>query len=383
MKKIIILSAILLASCTAKIKNSTTQEAPQPPVMSIKAATPAKKAEEIQSFISKINQLTFAGKRSGEGYFSADGSQFIFQTERLDDNPFYQIYKMDLEMGDIERVSNGRGKTTCAWIHPDGQRILYASTHLDPQAQQKQQDEIDFRASGQTRRYSWDYDENYDLFVKQGEQTKRLTSELGYDAEGSYSADGQWIVFSSNRNAYNQHAAAMTQEEKNTFSKDPAFMMDIYIMKADGTNVKQLTTYKGYDGGPFISPDNKKIIWRRFAVDGMTAEIYTMNLDGSDKKQITNTHVMSWAPYYHPSQKYIIYTSNKQGFANFELYIVDTAGQHEPVRVSFMDGFDGLPVFTPTGDELYWTRKKDNNDISQIYRANWDHQAALKALELR
>ncbi len=379
MKLPLIISAILLSSCAQKIEINKIQEAPKPPEMSELVTSEVNGQVEL---MTSINQLTFAGKRSGEGYFSADGYEYIFQTERQDDNPFYQIYKMDLETGDLDKVSNGVGKTTCAWIHPDGERILFASTHLDPEAKQKQQDELDFRASGQTRRYSWDYDENYDIFVKQNGKMTQLTHEKGYDAEGSFSPDGQWIIFSSNRDGYNEKAKDMTQAERNTFSKDPAFMMDIYIMKADGTQVKQLTTYKGYDGGPFISPDSKKVIWRRFSVDGLKAEIYTMNLDGSDKKQITHAKVMSWAPYYHPSQKYIIYTSNKQGFANFELYIVDIEGKHEPVRVSELDGFDGLPVFTPDGDEIYWTRKKDNNDVSQIFRANWNHQSALEALNL-
>ena len=376
MKKLILLSAITLASCSQNPKEVHTSDAPKPPEMSQET-----KNTDLK-LLTDISQLTFAGKRSGEAYFSADGSELIFQSERDDDNPFYQIFKMDLETGDVERVSNGIGKTTCSWIHPNGDKIIYASTHLDPQALQKQKDELDFRASGKTRRYSWDYDENYDLFVKQGDKLTRMTSAVGYDAEGSYSPDGKWIVFSSNRNGYNEHANQMTQAERNTFSKDPSFMMDIYIMKADGSDLKQLTTYKGYDGGPFISPDSKKVIWRRFAVDGMTAEVYTMNLDGSNKKQLTHSNTMNWAPYYHPSQKYIIYTTNTQGFANFELYIVDSEGKYEPVRVSFLDGFDGLPVFTPEGDEVYWTRKKDNNNVSQVFRANWNHEAALKALGL-
>ena len=54
--------------------------------------------------ISNPRQLTFEGKRAGEGYFSADGTRMIFQSERTDANPFYQMYVLDLETGDIERV---------------------------------------------------------------------------------------------------------------------------------------------------------------------------------------------------------------------------------------------------------------------------------------
>ena len=375
---IVVVSFLVLSSCSEETKKRYTLDAPKPPPLSDKVE---KKAELVE-FLSNINQLTFAGKRSGESYFSTDGTQLIFQSERLDDNPYYQIYKMDLDLGDVEMISNGIGKTTCAWIHPDGEQMLYASTHLDPSAKEKQKDELDFRASGKQRRYSWDYDEYYDIFIKDNSGTHQVTSELGYDAEGSFSSDGKWIVFASNRNGFNDKAKNMSEKDKKTFSMDPSYMMDIYIMKADGSEVKQLTTHLGYDGGPFFSPDNKKIVWRRFAANGATAEIFIMNIDGSDEKQLTHTNSMSWAPYFHPSQKYIIFTTNTNGFANFELYIVDIEGKQDPIRVSDMTGFDGLPVFTPKGDEMYWTRKKDNNNVSQIYRASWDHQAALKALKL-
>jgi hypothetical protein len=115
--------------------------------------------------ISGARQLTFAGRRSGEGYFSKNGSRLVFQSERHEGNPFYQIYRMDMDRGDVERVSPGFGKTTCGWIHPGGERVLFASTHLDPEARAKQEREIEERAAGTQRRYSWDYDEHYDLFA--------------------------------------------------------------------------------------------------------------------------------------------------------------------------------------------------------------------------
>ncbi|QNN25515.1 M28 family peptidase [Planctomycetales bacterium ZRK34] len=333
------------------------------------------------SFVSNVRQLTFAGLRSGEGYFSADGTMMIFQSERDADNPFYQIYLMDLETGDTERLSPGVGKTTCAWIAPGNKKALYASTHEDPNAKKKQKLELDDRAAGRQKRYAWDYDEHYDIYAHnlQTGQRTNLTNTLGYDAEGSYSPDGKRIAFASNRLAYIQ---PMTDEQKEHFEQDPAYMMDIYIMDADGSNVKRLTETPGYDGGPFFSPDGQRICWRRFSPDGATAEIYTMNIDGSDQRRLTHMNAMSWAPYFHPSGKYLVFTTNKHGFANFELYLVDADGKHEPVRATDRAGFDGLPVFSPDGAKLAWTSNATPAKHSQIFIGQWDHQAALKALGL-
>src|SRR5215813_5285636 len=104
-------------------------------------------------FLSAIRQLTFEGRRSGEGYFSPDGKALIFQSEREPGNPFYQIYLLDLESGDTHRVSPGVGKTTCAFFRPGTDEVLFASTHLDAEARAKQKAELDLRASGRERRY--------------------------------------------------------------------------------------------------------------------------------------------------------------------------------------------------------------------------------------
>ncbi|HEY6168886.1 MAG TPA: M28 family peptidase, partial [Verrucomicrobiae bacterium] len=89
---------------------------------------------------------------------------------------------------------------------------------------------------------------------------------------------------------------------------------------------------------------------------------------------------MCWAPYFHPSGRYLIFTSNKLGFSNFELFLVDADGAHEPVRVTFTDGFDGLPVFAPDGARLCWTSGRTADKQSQLFIAKWNHTAALAAL---
>ncbi len=330
-------------------------------------------------FLTHTRQLIYEGRRSGEGYFHPDGQRLIFQSERDEANPFYQIYVLDLLSGETARVSPGGGKTTCGFFQPGTSRVLFASTHLDPQAAEKQRAELDFRASGKQRRYSWDYDATMDIFSanQDGTDLRRLTDAAGYDAEASFSPDGKQIVFCSLRAAYDH---ALPAEEKARLEKDPASFGDIYLMNADGSQVRRLTTAPGYDGGPFFSPDGQRILWRRFDASGMNADVFTMKLDGSDVRRLTEFKSMSWAPYFHPSGKYVIFTSNKLGFENFELFLVDADGAREPVRVTFTDGFDGLPVFSPDGKRLCWTSGRTADRKSQLFLADWDHEAALAAL---
>ncbi len=339
-----------------------------------------KKQAGPEPLLKNIRQMTIVGKRAGEGYFSPNGRLMIFQSERQPDNPFYQMYLMNRDTGDVHRISPGYGKTTCGWIHPLKQKALFASTQDDPRAKEKQQAELKFRVSGKKKRYSWDYDEAYEIQEVDFNtgQYKNLTHTRGYDAEGAYSPDGRQIVFASNRSAYDHR---LSPEEQKLFDKNKSVFMDIYIMNADGSNVRRLTKAPGYDGGPFFSADGSRIVWRRFAVDGRTAEIFTMKLDGSDKRQVTRLGLMSWAPYFHPSGDYIVFASNRFGHGNFELFIIDAEGRNDPVRVTNAKGFDGLPVFTPDGKSLSWTSKRGGGG-AQIYMADWDDAKARELLGL-
>lgn len=339
---------------------------------------------EPNTLTTNQRQITFTGPRSGEGYFSADGTKMIFQSEREPQNPFYQMFVLDLKTGKTQRVSTGQGKTTCGWIHPSLKKVMWSSTHLDPETKNKVQAEYEERAKPVKGRYSWSFDDQFEIFQSDlnGKNIRQLTKSKGYDAEGSYSPDGEWIAFASNRSMYpGPFQDSFSETEKTILAKDPSYAMDIYIMKADGTKVRRLTKSPGYDGGPFFSADGKHITWRRFSADGMKAEIYTMNVDGSEQKQITHLGSMSWAPFYHPSGKYIIFASSVLGYSNFELFIVDTEGLKKPVRVTFAEGFDGLASFSPDGRTLTWSHRNEKGE-SQIYLADWDHEQALTQLEL-
>ena len=179
----------------------------------IGASVAAQTQPQERDFLNRIRRLTVEGRRAGEGYWSKDGRKLVFQSEREPGNPFYQIYLMDMASGDVTRVSPGIGKTTCSFINPETGDVLFASTHHDPRSKQLQEEELAFRASGKERRYSWDYDPEMELYARSASTgtLRRLTNKRGYDAEGSYSPDGQWIVFSSTRDAYDRQLSAAEQ----------------------------------------------------------------------------------------------------------------------------------------------------------------------------
>src|SRR4029079_14924590 len=144
------------------------------------------------------------------------------------DYPFYQIYTQPLDGSGPgsnvrpKRISTGRGRTTCSSFSPEGKRILFASSHLDPhlsetEAAERKQQEEDKKANVR-RRYKWDFDPYTDIFEADldGNILRRLTDAKGYDAEGAYSKDGKLIAFCIDRDG------------------DP----DIYVMNSDGSNVR-------------------------------------------------------------------------------------------------------------------------------------------------
>src|ERR1700752_1347913 len=137
--------------------------------------------------LRNIRQVTTDFVRAGEGYFSPDGKQIIFQAEEKDTgNPFYQIFVQDLATGRYRRVSPGVGKTTCSFFRPDGKKIIFASSHLDPEAKQKQEEEYqkraeDAKAGRRPARYRWDFDPWMDIFEANpdGTELKRITDIKG------------------------------------------------------------------------------------------------------------------------------------------------------------------------------------------------------------
>ena len=351
------LSLILAAAANFLL---VAQEAPKTPAAPFTLPT--------ETHLKNVRQLTFGGQNA-EAYFSLDDKTLIFQHQG-DGVPCDQIYTMPVDTPDgkpatPKLVSGGVGRTTCSYIFPSGDKILYSSTRA---AGAECPPKPDY-----SQGYVWPIYSAYDIYTAKldGSNPQQLTKTPGYDAEATISRDGKKIVFTSMRNGD----------------------LDIYTMDADGSNVRQLTHELGYDGGPFFSFDGKKIVYRAehpttpeqiADYKGLLAkglirpgnlEIWVMDADGSHKHQVTHNGAANFAPFWHPDGKRIIFASNQADPKNardFDLYIINEDGTGQS-RVTYHPDFDGFPMFTSDGKRLVWGSNRNGKvpHETNIFIADW------------
>jgi len=330
------------------------------PVVHGAPGDPLRDPREIH--LRHVKQLTYGGQNA-EAYFSYDGKRLTFQTTR----PPYscdQIFLMNADGSDQHVVSTGRGKTTCSYFYPDGKHILYSSTHLSgPQCPPH---------PDYSKGYLWGVYSAYQIFYATdgGKILKQLTQGPGYNAEATLSADGKKIVFTSSRDGD----------------------LEIYTMNPDGRGVRRLTHTVGYDGGPFFSLDGKWIVYRAHhpkageevaryksllgqdMVEPMQMDLYVMRADGSEPRQITNLGGASFAPFFFPDCQRIIFASNYQhaGTSEFELYAVNRDGSGLE-RITFTGGFNAFPQFSPDGKRLVFASNRNAKQPHEIniFLADW------------
>jgi len=320
-------------------------------------------------YMRNITQRTFDGD-NGEAYFSPDGRELIFQSNR-GGYGCDKIWIMNIDGSNKRMVSPDHGAHTCSFFFPDGQHIIFASTSHLPGECPPRPPVMD------SAHYVWPL-YPYDIFVanRDGSGLKRITDNPKYDAEPVVSSDGRRIVFGSQR----------------------AGDFDIYMMDADGSNVKRLTDRAGYDGGPWFSPDSSKIVWRawypeteaehaqwrdcmeRDYIIAVPLDLWVMDADGSNKQRLTNNGATNWAPSWHPDGRRIIFSSNMDDWRedirkfghNFELYLINIDGTGLK-RITFNTVFDSFPMFSPDGRKLVFASNRNpaKPRATDIFIADW------------
>jgi TolB protein len=366
MKKLIFLSAVITTLFFSSCNNSSKLATVNPIVATDTLHYPN------ETHFKNIQQLTFGGDNA-EAYWSYDSKYLVFQRTNIKDGiPCDQIFmgKVPKKAGDkfdYKLISTGKGRTTCPFFTKDGKHIIYASTHLGSSDCPPTPDRAKYG-----NKYIWPLYESFDIFMADldGKIVKQLTNSNSYDAEATLSPDGKKMLYTSTKDGD----------------------IDLYIMDLATGKEQRITNTLGYDGGAWFSPDGTKLIWRAsrpktdaeikeykdLLAENLVAptnmEVYVANADGSNVRQVTSYGQANWAPAYMPDNKRIIFASNheyKRGFP-FNLYTINEDGSNLQ-KISRDKGFDAFPMFSPDGKKIVFCSNRNNGGTrdTNVFVADW------------
>ncbi len=187
------------------------------------------------------------------------------------------------------------------------------------------------------------------------EDARALTTENHYIEQLDFSPDGEWIAFDSNRRGN----------------------MDIWIMRKDGSKLRQLTTNQAHDWYPKWSPDGKKILFH--SLRSGNRDLFVLPVGGGALKQLISHPAEDLAPVWSPDGQQIAFFSNRSG--NMDVWVMPSVGG-EPQQLTFHQAQDLNPLWSPDGKRLVFSTNRtgyselffipaEGGEAVQLTRGEW------------
>ncbi|HYK01141.1 MAG TPA: M28 family peptidase [Thermoanaerobaculia bacterium] len=323
--------------------------------------------------------------------------------------PFEKTFDGEKHLQDVRQLTFG-GENAEAYFSPDGKKLIYQST---PERGGCDQQFVMDLGTGETKLVSSGKGRTtcgYFAFPA-GDRIIYASTEAAspgcppppdrsrgyiwgvYPSFELYTAkaDGTDVKRLTSSEGYDAEATWCHKGGKIIFTSVRDGDLDLYEMNENGGDVKRLTSTPGYDGGAFYNADCTQIVWRASRFEGAALdeyrtllkegfvrpskmELYVANADGSGAKQITSNGAANFAPFFTPDGKRIIYSSNvldPRG-REFDLFLVNREGG-EAERITTAPAFDGFPMFSPDGKWLVWGSNRANPEgrDTNLFIARW------------
>jgi len=185
-----------------------------------------------------------------------------------------------------------------------------------------------------------------DVFVRRGSQETNLTRHPARDYAAAWSANGQFVVFVSDRDG------------------NP----DIFSMNEDGGNPRNLTNGPAFDSAPAVSPDGNWIAFH--STRSGLYQIWVMRSDGSDLRHRVQSGQQDYSPQWSPDGSKIAFYRTVEA-DNYEIMVANSDGSNVQ-RLTFEPDWDYKPLWTPGGDQIVFKSRREGGDADRFYVVNLD-----------
>lgn len=140
---------------------------------------------------------------------------------------------------------------------------------------------------------------------------------------------------------------------------------EICLMRADGSDMRQLTSTPGTDWYPSFSPDGNTIV---FSSQGSgDFEVMAMDLNGQNMRQLTSSMGDNYAPAISPDGSRIVFASTFGGGQN--IWVINIDGSN-PIRLTRDSRDDIDPVWSPDGMQISFTSSRNGAGTLMIMNAD-------------
>ena len=191
---------------------------------------------------------------------------------------------------------------------------------------------------------------NTDLFIARGDGSEAvpLLPHPGLDYDASFTSDGRWVVFTSERNG----------------------SADVYRVRPDGSGLEQLTHDAAFDDQGALSPDGRTLAF--VSSRAGQADIWSLELATGALRNLTNSPGGEFRPAWSPDGQWIAFSSDRDSkkpkftfttIQSTELYVMKRDGSALR-RVTSRDAFAGSPVWSRDGKQLVYYEA----DLTELQR---------------
>ena len=241
---------------------------------------------------------------------------------REDSDGFQQTWVANKDLSDQVKLTNGSADSGWAVWKPGGDKLAFESNRADP-------DPDDSNAIN-------------DIFTMNpdGSGIVKLTHSDDVSDVADWSPDGSQIAFASDR-------------------RNSAWR-EIYVMDADGTNVRRVTTLPEkaeFDHVPRFSPDGRRLVFARYISDDHPEEaaLFTVRLDGGGLKRLTPWGMGAGDADWSPDGNKIAFEASPEYGSYGDIFTIDADNGRQLTNLTdnFSRGFGSSdPVWSADGKKM-------------------------------